>query len=227
MSYQYETHLHTSPVSACSIASPEEQVRAYKAKGYAGIIVTDHFVNGNSSCPRNMSWKKKMAYFVSGYEQARKEGDRVGLSVFFGFEYCLHGTEFLTYGLSPEFLFEHPDMDKLSIEQFSRFVRRHGGYLAQAHPFRDEFWIRNPGPIEPHLMDGIEVYNGGMPHMVNERAQAFAALHGIPMQSGSDSHSVELKFTSGISLEKKADNIFDIIKAIKSNAVGQITPYAI
>ncbi len=43
-SYQYETHLHTSEVSACSVAPAVELVHFYKKLGYAGIFVTDHFV---------------------------------------------------------------------------------------------------------------------------------------------------------------------------------------
>ena len=40
----YETHLHTSEASACSIITGAEQARTYKEAGYSGIIVTDHFL---------------------------------------------------------------------------------------------------------------------------------------------------------------------------------------
>lgn len=35
--FKYETHLHTSPVSACSRATPEENVEFYKSLGYGHI----------------------------------------------------------------------------------------------------------------------------------------------------------------------------------------------
>ena len=47
--YKYETHLHTCEASACASAKGEEQARRYKELGYDGIIVTDHFFNGNTS----------------------------------------------------------------------------------------------------------------------------------------------------------------------------------
>lgn len=41
--FRYETHLHTAEGSGCASASGAEQARRYKALGYDGIIVTDHF----------------------------------------------------------------------------------------------------------------------------------------------------------------------------------------
>ena len=46
--YKYETHLHTSETSACAVSSAGDMVRAYADAGYTGIVVTDHFFNGNT-----------------------------------------------------------------------------------------------------------------------------------------------------------------------------------
>ncbi|MCL2084809.1 MAG: PHP domain-containing protein [Oscillospiraceae bacterium] len=222
--YIYETHMHTSPVSACACSSPAEQARSYKDRGYAGIIVTDHFVNGNSGCPRKLPWNKKMEFFASGYEKAKKEGGPLGLDVFFGWEYNIHGTEFLTYGLSLDFLMAHPEIESMTAARYSAFIRGEGGYIAQAHPYRDGFWIANPLPVEPRLIDGVEVYNAGQPASVNAQAYEFARLHNLPMQAGSDSHHTDIPFTSGIALPKKAESIFDIIAAIKTKQAELIVP---
>lgn len=224
MKYLYETHLHTSTVSACAASSPAQQVRAYKERGYAGIIITDHFINGNSRCPRDLPWDKKMEFFSSGYTEAKKEGELCGLDVFFGWEYCLYGTEFLTYGLSPDFLLAHPDIDKMTIKEYSVLVRNCGGYIAQAHPFRNASWIKDPFPVDPCLMDGIEVYNAGMPAEVNAKAFDFARLHNLPEQAGSDSHHTDLSVVSGIKLNSKAKSIFDIVDAIKTRSAELIIP---
>ena len=45
--YIYETHLHTSEGSACGRSKAADIVHAYKAAGYTGIIITDHFFYGN------------------------------------------------------------------------------------------------------------------------------------------------------------------------------------
>lgn len=49
--FGYETHLHTAEGSACASASGAEQARRYKALGYDGIIVTDHFFNETVPSP--------------------------------------------------------------------------------------------------------------------------------------------------------------------------------
>jgi hypothetical protein len=219
----YETHVHTSEASLCGASTAEEQVRAYKKKGYAGIIVTDHFVNGYTACPAELSWEEKMRFFYSGYQAAKAEGDKVGLDVFFGMEYFIRGSEFLVYGLDLDFLIKHPGFDRLPLEAFSKLVRENGGYLAQAHPYRKANYIKSPFPVEPHLIDGVEVFNSSMDDGSNKKAFMFAKKHGLAMQAGSDSHYVQLNFPSGIVLNKRADSIFDIIEAIQAGEVQLIT----
>lgn len=96
--YRYETHLHTREASACALISGVDHVRSYKTAGYTGIIVTDRFFNGNSCVPMNLSWEERIDLLYRGYKNAKEEGDRIGLSVFFGWESNYKGTEFLVYG---------------------------------------------------------------------------------------------------------------------------------
>jgi hypothetical protein len=221
--YRYETHLHTYPVSACGGNYPEEMVHAYKKMGYTGFIVTDHFLNGNTGCPPDLNWKDKMAFFLSGYKAAKKEGDACDFDVFLGWEYAIHGSEFLTYGLDEDFMPAHPNFDKLDIEAYSELVRENGGYLAQAHPYRVEFWVRNPFPVAPHLIDGIEAFNAAQPPLSNQKALEFARLHNLPVQAGTDAHSKKPRFPSGILLQNRAESIQEIITAIKKRKIELIT----
>lgn len=112
MSYRYETHMHTKESSACASSTGVEMVRAHKAAGYTGIFVTDHFFNGNSAVPRELPWEERIRRFCLGYEHAKAEGDRIGLQVFFGFEYAYQGAEFLVYNLDKQWLLAHEDIDK-------------------------------------------------------------------------------------------------------------------
>ncbi|MCL2499046.1 MAG: histidinol phosphatase [Defluviitaleaceae bacterium] len=220
--FLYETHLHCSPVSACGADKPEDLVRAYKARGYTGFILTDHFFNGNSGCPREWKWESKVAFFLSGYERAKKEGDKCGFDVFLGWEYAIHGSEFLTYGLDADFLLGNPHVDRYDITSYGTLVRENGGYIAQAHPYREAFWVANPFPVAPHLIDGVEVFNASQPPESNKKAFDFARLHNLPMQAGSDAHSVRLNFASGIKMKERAKDIHDIIAAIKKRKVELI-----
>lgn len=90
----YETHLHTSEASACSIITGAEQARTYKEAGYSGIIVTDHFFNGNTAIPKGLPWEKRVEMFGKGYENAKKEGDKIGLSVFLAGSLVMMGQNF-------------------------------------------------------------------------------------------------------------------------------------
>lgn len=228
--FLYETHMHTVESSICGLSTAAEQVHTYKGLGYAGIIITDHLSSKNFAVGRFtrmkplLSWKEKVEFLIRGYEKAKKEGDRIGLDVFLGWEFYYRGSEFLTYGLDKDFLLRNKDIDKMPIEAYSALVRSHGGYLAQAHPYRKkkERYV----PVNPDIVDGIEVFNASRIYKgdENEKAMAFALSHGLPMQAGSDSHQPNRPFYSGIMLDKKAESIFDIIDAIKTKHTQPILP---
>jgi hypothetical protein len=224
MGFKYETHMHTSEVSGCAISTAAEQVHAYINRGYTGIIITDHFFNGNSTCPLRLPWSEKIRHFISGYEAAKREGDLYGLDVFFGWEFTYRGSDFLTYGLDTEFLLSNPDIDKLNAEDYSALVRKNGGFLAQAHPYRNEWYIEYRLPVAPHLLDCVEVYNASMSKDTNAKALAFAKSHDLYMQAGSDSHYENLPFASGVELSYRAKSIFDIIEGIKTKKAALILP---
>ena len=222
--FKYETHIHSSEVSGCAKKTAARQVKHFKQKGYTGIVFTDHFINGYSNCPRNLSWYDKMKFTASGYEIAKNEGDKCGLDVFFGWEFTIKGSDFLTYGLDLDFLFAFPDLDRFPIEKYSTVIRENGGFIAQAHPYKDDYWIQFKFPVDYRLIDAVEVYNSSIPDMANEKALRFAMKHNLPMQAGTDSHGRHEEFCSGIELPKKAKNIFDIINAIKDRDVKLILP---
>jgi histidinol phosphatase-like PHP family hydrolase len=216
--------MHSSEVSGCAAKSAAEQVHTYKDRGYAGIILTDHFVNGFTICPHHLPWREKMIFTISGYEQAKREGEKCGLDVFLGWEYTIRGSDFLTYGLDIDFLLAHPDLDKLSIEKYSALVRSNGGFLAQAHPYKDEPYVEYKYPADPRFLDAVEVYNSSIHSRANKKALAFAQKHNLPMQAGTDSHGRFDRFFSGVELDKKAGSIFDIISAISNRTARPVVP---
>jgi len=220
--YKYETHMHTSEVSACAINSAAQQVLSYKKQGYTGIIITDHFINGNSTCPGKLTWEQKMHHIATGYENAKAAGMKHDLDVFFGWEFTIRPSDFLTYGLDIDFLIAHPNLDKVSIEEYSALVRENGGYLAQAHPYRSPWYLGISRPVSPHLVDGIEVFNAIDSDKSNHAALTFAKKHNLPIQGGSDAHRTYNHGYSGIRLSKKAESIHDIINEIKAKNVEVI-----
>lgn len=57
--YLYETHVHTSPVSKCAAATPEETVTFYREMGYDGLFLTNHFLDGNIGIDYDRPYEEK------------------------------------------------------------------------------------------------------------------------------------------------------------------------
>ncbi len=213
--YLYETHLHTSEASACSIRTGAEHVRVYKEAGYSGIIVTDHFFNGNTAIPRDLPWENRVELFCKGYENAKLEGDRIGLSVFFGWEANYRGTEFLIYGLDKEWIKNHPEMMNWSVEEQYHHIHEAGGYVVHAHPFRIREYIRKIR-LYPEHVDAVEVYNSGNGNIeFDKKAVAYAKEHDLPGLSGTDAHGFD-KGLNGMGFKKSLNSIEDFIEAVKA-----------
>ncbi len=195
--YKYETHMHTSEASGCGLSSGAEMADKYKAEGYTGIFVTDHFFNGNTAVPRDLPWKDRIEMYCSGYENALKRGKEIGLDVFFGIEYGDGGSDFLVYGLDKQWLLDNDFILEMELTRFLEYARSCGGMIVQAHPFRDYEYIRSTTHA-PHFVDGIEIVNSS--HSVpefNERAKMYASWYNLPVTSGSDAHSTTTRWFGG------------------------------
>ena len=221
--FRYETHLHTYEASACGQVSAKEQVSRYKEAGYAGIIVTDHFFNGNTTVPSHLPWDKRISLFTEGYENAKEEGDKVGLSVFFGFETCHDGMDFLIYGIDKQWLLDHPEIMSWNVKEQYKYVKEAGGMVIHAHPFRERFYIKKIR-LYPDDVDGVEVINIGNDNKsFDDRAEEYAIKHNLLMSAGTDSHGQEIR-RSGVAFIHKLKDIKDFIDSIKANEQQLIRP---
>lgn len=213
--YKYDTHLHTNQASACATVSGKYQAIAYKNAGYTGIIITDHFFRGNSCVNHSLPWEEKINLFCSGYEDAKKTGDEIGLQVFFGWEETFDGQDFLIYGLDKEWLLNHPEIEHWTIEQQFKEVNKYGGMVIHAHPFRDRPYISKIR-LFPKLVNGVEVFNASNQDSENKQAFIYAKEYDLPITGGSDSHHRNI-ICSGIDVPDKFETIYDYIDLIKNN----------
>lgn len=219
--YLYETHLHTSESSACARCTGSEMARACKDYGYSGIFVTDHNWGGNTAIDRTLEWEEWVHAFALGYEHAKAEGDRIGLDVFFGYEAGYQGTEFLIYGIHPEWMLRTPQILEASVEEQYRLVHAAGGMVIHAHPFREESYIPKIR-LYPEWVDGVEAVNathsnsrsGGHNNpLFDEKAVLYAIEHRLPMCAGSDIHGTHL-LGGGIAFRRRLTSAQDYIHAI-------------
>ena len=211
--YVYELHLHTVQGSKCGKSTGAEHVRRYASLGYTGVIVTDHFFNGNCAVPPELPWDEKIRLFAKGYEDAKEEGDKIGFTVWFGFEFQYGWNHYLTYNISPETLIAHPEIMDMQLKEYVRWVKSEGGYVIHAHPFR------LPGSTIIELdqeVDAIEVLNANRPDEESDLALGYAKLFGLPTVYGSDCHNIKQIKRGAISSDLKFETIDEMFAAIKA-----------
>lgn len=220
--YRYETHCHTKYTSACSRLDASTLVRMYRENGYDGVVVTDHFLNGNTTVDRSQSWEKQIDAFCFGYEQVAEAGEKVGLKVFFGLEYSYFGTDFLTYGVDNPWLKAHPELMKMSVREYLAFLRRNGVLAVQAHPFREADYIDHIR-LFPSETEGIETCNACRDARCNRLAEVLADAYGLLKIGGSDCHSASQPVLSGVETQSPVADLNELIEAIRSGKASVFT----
>ncbi len=223
MSFLYETHMHTCQASACGESTGKEHVHFYKGAGYTGIIMTDHFFGGNTAVDRNLPWEERIDWFWRGYEDAKEEGDRIGLDVFFGLEQNYAGDEYLIYGLTKDYMKAHPEMEHWTRRQQLEEVHRAGGCVIQAHPFRIRGYMDRIR-LGTDFCDGIEAANAGNDPLDDSRAYRMGKKMGLVMTAGSDNHFSPIPVPYGVVLEKRLSGIEDFVRIVLEK--GHIGLYA-
>ncbi|MDR1351968.1 MAG: PHP domain-containing protein [Treponema sp.] len=222
MSYLYETHLHTVQGSSCGVSRGKDYIKRYRDSGFTGIIVTDHFYNGNTAIDRNLPWKQWVEQFSRGYEEARNEGAKAGLDVFFGWEETFKGDDYLVYGLDKNWLLAHPESARWSRKEQFDAVRAAGGCVVQAHPFRAAYYIRTIH-LAPRLVDAVEIANACNDPEWDGLASEYALRTGLPGTAGSDIHDADQFLEGdifGVYLSEKMETVKDYAKAVRNRAIA-------
>ena len=219
--YLYETHMHTSESSACARSTGKEMARAAKDAGYTGIIITNHNWYGNTCIDASLPWEQWIRRFCTGYEEAERQGQEIGLDVFFGYESCYQGTEFLIYGVDKKWLLSHPQIKDATIKEQSHMIHEAGGMVIHAHPFRKAGYIPEIR-LFPGDVDGVEGINathsshlstGHIDPEFDRQAIAYAKEHKLLMTAGSDVHTVRL-LGGGMAFKRKLHSIEDFCRAV-------------
>ncbi|MBE5816111.1 MAG: histidinol-phosphatase [Clostridiales bacterium] len=217
--YYYDPHVHTSQGSLCARSTGGEMAKKAKELGYDGIFITDHFFNANTTAPKDAPWEEKVSILTAGYKEARAVGDKIGLSVFFGFEFSHACTDLLVYGLDENWLLNNKDVDKWHMGVFFERVKKDGGFIVHAHPFRDKEWIKCMR-LYPHQTDAVEVFNSSHNDDVTDlRARFYADSFGLPFTSGSDSHSVDGFMGGGVGVKERLTSVHDYIRLVRERRV--------
>ena len=185
--YRYETHLHTSPASKCARATVRESLAFYKSLGYAGVFITNHFIDGNIGCDRTLPYEEQVNFYFDDYEEGVRIGRELDIRVFGGVECSYKGTDFLVYGLDKSWFLAHPEIQDMKPTQKLALFAEAGAMIIQAHPFRERSYIDHIR-LFPRHVHGIETYNASEHAESNGLAETYAKTYGLFPFGGSDNH---------------------------------------
>lgn len=222
--YRYEMHMHTVEGSLCGCSTVEEMIRAFHALGYAGAVVTNHFLGGNTSVDRSQPWEKIVEEYSRCWYEGQALAKELDFDLLFGVEEGYgEAKEFLVYGLEPDFMLAHPELEHGGLPAWSKAVREAGGVLIYAHPFRQRAYIPD-GRVMPDMAyaDGVELYNRANTEEDNAEAlRVFGETDCIRI-SGSDLHRAQFDGAWGIVSEKRLRTGKDLAEALKTGAFTAI-----
>lgn len=218
--YKYETHLHTSPVSACAREDVRTNLEFYKQMGYEGVFITNHFINGNISIDSKCSYEQKIDFYLSDYYLGKSLEDEIGIKVFFGIEYSYLGTDFLVYGLTPDWYKSHPEFLDMPTKEALQFAMDEGALVIHAHPFREAGYIDHIR-LFPRSVHGVEVINGCRSDFENDMAKDYADNYNLLYFAGTDNHSAGgQKVLSGVSFDTPISDELDFVNRVKNAQNG-------
>lgn len=216
--YKYQMHTHTYPCSHCAVTTPKELAKALHKGGYSGCVITNHFFNGNTGIDRYLPWNDFVKQYETDYLECKKQAEKYNLDIIFGIEeHVGGGLEILCYGITPDLLYNHPELKERNIEQWHRLVHSVGGIVIQAHPFRRRFYIPEAKSLPLELIDGIEIFNEGNSQRDNLEAEYLAEKHPeFICVSGADTHDESNVCVGGIISPQRIKNEKDLVSVLKS-----------
>ena len=228
--FRYETHLHTSPASKCARADVRESLTFYKKLGFDGVFITNHFIDGNIGCDRDLPYEEQIAFYFADYEEGVRIGQELGIRVFFGVESSYKGTDFLVYGLDKQWFLEHPEIQDMKQSQKLSLFAEAGAMIVQAHPYRERGYIDHIR-LFPRHVHGVETYNATEPQESNDLAAIYARAYDLFPFSGSDNHrggSVRegdtVKKLGGMESDRPIADVEDFIRQVKE---GEMSPFCV
>ncbi len=220
MTYKYETHCHTSPVSACGRASVRETLEFYKSMGYDGVFITNHFLDGNIGIDWNTPVEEKLDFYFSDYEEGVKIGEEIGIKVFLGIEMSYGGTDFLVFGLDKQWWYDHTDILQERKSRQLPYFMQEGALVVQAHPFREANYIDHIR-LFPRGVEGVEVMNADRTDFENRMANLYADEYGFLKTAGSDNHwGSGAKRLAGLECDEAVENVTDFIQKVRDGKMS-------
>ena len=203
---------HSKNYSPCGHFSAKEIVEKYKAKGYDGVVLSNHFFINDKYL---IDKKGYGDFFLEGYLEFQEECKKAGIVPYLGMEIRFNkisNNDFLLYGINKDDIYgalEYLDKD---LETFYKEFKRDDILIFQAHPYRN-----GCTPEKPDFLDGAEAFNMHPGHNNRPpRAVKFAKENNLLICGGSDFHEEgreAMIATCTKTLPENEKELFEILKA--------------
>jgi hypothetical protein len=196
-----DIHTHTSPRSPCSNIDPLELVREASRRRLDGICLTEHQV----------LWQPQEVESLAQGAQ---------IKIFRGNEFTTNQGDVLVFG------YEEDVKELLTIEELSAEVKKAGGFMIAAHPFRG-FKTFGIGQLKMTVeqactrkvfdfVDAIEIGNGKLSEEENDMAAQVARRLDLPGTAGSDAHRVDEVGKWTTDFEREIENERQLVAELRS-----------
>jgi predicted metal-dependent phosphoesterase TrpH len=190
---RFDHHLHTSRHSPDSEIDPLDLVERAREIGLDGVVITEH----------DYQWDPA--------ELAELAADAAPLLVFSGAEVSAREGHFLVYGL--------PTLEQVSpgveLAELLRVVRRHGGAIVAAHPFRwDQPFdaiIAEHGPV----FDAVELVSKNISTEMRARTEALLQTYPMGTTGSSDAHELATLGCYFTEFARPVHSIEDFVTALR------------
>lgn len=214
-----ELHCHTDG-SPCAKCPPHIVMESYKENGYDAVVVTNHYTHWIYDAYGFKSEKEYAEYFVKLIDDAITAGEKVGIKVFYGMEIRLKQTltEYMLFGISKDLILQNPTLYDLTQEELFSFCQNNGVFMYQTHPFREGVSVG-----DARFMHGAEAFNGHFHHVNNNKlADEFCEKYNLIKLEGTDFHDEGQPITTGIIVDEQVNDIFELVKVIRSGKFKRI-----
>ncbi|MGC9394990.1 MAG: PHP-associated domain-containing protein [Anaerolineae bacterium] len=190
-----DLHVHSSERSTCARSREKEQIQAAIACGLDAMVFTDH---GRLVPQTHLdAQNRKYAPF----------------RIFGGIEITVEEREdVLVLGVHDSAL----ESRMWTYPELHTFLRRRGGWLAIAHPFRYRPTI--DVDLERYPPDALEVCSMNVPRGERDRIREIAARLGIEVVCNSDAHVTESLGVAYNCLDEIPADEADLVRLLRSGA---------
>lgn len=211
-----DLHAHSKGISRCCQITGKEMVQVVRDAGLDGIVLTNHYDKNYIENNDALTFAKK---YINEYLLVKEYGKAIGIKVFWGIEVTMakhNNVHMLVYGVSEEWLINHPNLYDYSQNELYDLVHKAGGILIQAHPFRAGKDVL----LDLNCLDGVEVNCHPLYDETHVKKLADIAKHNhFILTCGGDYHADTHRPKCGLYLPDNLETIDEIVAFLKETKI--------